>query len=43
MGGLLELTYTPAFLSWDPVEEYWNPNMFQMNILCRTYVESCMR
>ena len=42
MGGLLELTYTPAFLSWDLVEEYYNPDMFHINILCQTYVENCM-
>ena len=35
MGGPLELTYTPVFLSWDPEEEYWNPNVSDMLSTCR--------
>ena len=38
MGGLLELKYTPAFLSLGPAEEYWNLDMFHiMSNLCREF------
>ena len=33
-----------TFDGWSAqINVYWNPNMFQISILCSTYVESCMR